>query len=145
MAIMANFDYFEACYIEGMSRSKDPSRYPNFCYKTMQDLEDFPTKPKVILCKDKKEAHNLKFTWNCFKRAALDAGWANPSNSNFRGLALPCMVCRLTELKNSGQWQAEISNINLDDAVARWNEQVGCDPEEMPKDKEDKPAYAKRR
>lgn len=121
-----------------MSRSREPGRYPLFCYKIIQDLEARPTQPIVLDCLDYKEAKNLQMTFNAFKRAALDAGWDNMTSKNYRGIrSLSQMVARFKN--EDGKFSVEFLNINTDSAVSRWNAALGLEP---PQDKEDPPAYA---
>lgn len=129
-----------------MARSADPSRYPLYCTKTMQELDEHPSQKKFFTCYSRQEAFNIRFTWNCFKRAALDAGWCNPYSTTYRGCKnLSQLVCRVnTNPTPGGVYTVTIENINMDDAVARWNREAGCEEDELPQDAPDPPAYMRK-
>jgi hypothetical protein len=116
-----------------MSRPKDPMRYPAFCYQTIRLLNQTPSKPLEFPCRDKAAAHNFRVTFNCFKKAALDAGW----DDKFPTLAN--MIVRISEVPG-GTWVAQVIHIDYDSDVSIWNKAVGLDPvpDEVPR------AYADR-
>lgn len=128
-----------------MSRPKDPLRYPAFCLATARQLSKTPSKPIEFPCRDMAEARNFKLTFNSFKKAALDAGWNLPGQPTMRvdvsGLAN--MIVRIIE--DAQGIRAEVSHIDYDPAVSRWNKVVGVMPiADIGADDDDEPAYANR-
>src|SRR4051812_46531073 len=115
-----------------MARSKNPHRYPLFCFAVADKLERTQTKPTVMHCDSLREARGLALTFNCWKGAALDAQMED------RFSTLKDMVARAKD----DPPRCEFRNINTDPNVARWNKELGLPY--LLEDEDDPPAYTNR-
>ena len=119
-----------------MSRPKDPTRYPAFLRASIEKLDRKPSTPIVFDCNDRAEARNLQLMFNCFKKAALDAGWGKIEYPT-----LGVIAARIKE--EDGKYSVSLFNLEGDPAIQRWGRVVGVEPvEDLPDD--DQPAYAGR-
>lgn len=104
-----------------MSRPKDPTRYPDFCYQLIDEFQKDPEAVFSFSCDTQGEAKNFQITFNSFKKAAYEAGWAES-----RCAVLPNIVARIVK-QEDGTIKVMVSNINSIGAVARWNREAKRD------------------